>query len=299
MRHIGTLPDEQTARRFGDFLLTQGIESNVEQNERDWSIWVFDEDAVPRAKEQLAAFVANPTAAHYQAASEAAADLREDTIRKAIAARKNVVNVRERWRRPASSSCPITMTLMFISMLVAFYTHLGRENDNLMERLRIAPNEERFVGQPQPRLKEIREGEWWRLVTPIFLHFGLMHIVFNMLMLYQLGMVVEFREGSFKFLLLVLAMAVVSNLAQYYFVHPLFGGMSGVVYGLFGYVWMRGKFDPHSNYVLAQNSVLIMMGWYFACLFHVFGDGVANWAHSGGLLVGMVSGIIEGTLRRR
>ncbi|MBC8001973.1 MAG: glpG protein, partial [Opitutaceae bacterium] len=82
MRQIGTLPDETSARRFGDYLLTRGIQANVEQGDSDWSIWIYDEDAVAKARDEFAAFVANPDAPHYQEAAGAAAEVREETIRK-------------------------------------------------------------------------------------------------------------------------------------------------------------------------------------------------------------------------
>lgn len=290
MRHIGSLPDETSAQRFGDYLLTRGIQANVERGEREWSIWIYDEDDVTKARDELAAYVANPDAPHYREAAGAAAELREASIKKAIAARKKVVNVRERWRRTPTTGAPITLMLIFISIVVAFYTQVGRENEPLMARLRISPFEERIFVNGPPLLHKVREGEVWRLVTPIFLHFGTMHIVFNLWMLYQFGMMIEFRMGSLKYLLLVLAMAVLSNFAQYWFRGPYFGGMSGVLYGLFGYAWMKGRFDPHSGFALPQSTVTIMMAWYVLCMFGFVGN-VANWAHGAGLLVGVVAGL--------
>ncbi|MGE3314226.1 MAG: rhomboid family intramembrane serine protease [Planctomycetaceae bacterium] len=290
MRHIGTLPDETSARRFGDYLLTRGIQADVERGEQDWSIWIYDEDDVARSREELAAYLASPNSPQYQEAAGAAAALREQTIKSAVAARKNVVNVRDRWRRPSTASAPITLILMFISIVVAFYTHMGSENEEAMAKIRISPFEERIFVDGPPPLHKIREGEIWRLITPIFLHFGPMHIVFNMWMLFQFGMMVEFRMGSFRYLVLVLAIAIVSNIAQYWFRGPYFGGMSGVLYGLFGYAWMKSRFDPHAGYYLAQSTVTIMMGWYVLCMIGAVGN-VANWAHGAGLFVGVVAGI--------
>ena len=62
--------------------------------------------------------------------------------------------------------------------------------------------------------------------------------------------------------------------------------MSGVVYGLFGYIWIKGKFDPRSGLGLPQQTVFMMLGWFVACVFII--PNVANWAHGIGLVAGMV-----------
>ena len=89
---------------------------------------------------------------------------------------------------------------------------------------------------------ELKQGEIWRPVTPIFMHFGIIHILFNMMWLKELGTMIEFKNGSLKMLLMVLIIAVVSNVGQDYYKGPYFGGMSGVVYGLFGYIWMKSRY---------------------------------------------------------
>ena len=98
------------------------------------------------------------------------------------------------------------------------------------------------------QLPEVAHGEVWRLITPIFLHFHFLHIFFNMMWLFDLGSMVEARESTWKLLLLVLFIGVISNLGSDYAKGPAFGGMSGVIYGLLGYVWMKGKFDPASDF---------------------------------------------------
>jgi len=65
--------------------------------------------------------------------------------------------------------------------------------------------------------------------------------------------------------------------------------MSGVVYGLFGYIWMRGKFDPASGLFIDQRSVILMMVWFGLCFTGWVGP-IANIAHGGGLAVGALWG---------
>jgi len=103
---------------------------------------------------------------------------------------------------------------------------------------------------------------------------------------------VEERQSSVHLLLLTLVIAVCSNLAQYFVAGPVFGGMSGVVYGLLGYIWIRGKFDPASGLYLHSYNVMMMLIWFFACLFHLI-PNVANTVHAVGLVIGMAWGYLS------
>ncbi len=139
-------------------------------------------------------------------------------------------------------------------------------------------------------LPEIRGGEIWRLITPIFLHFGMFHIVFNLLWIWELGRIIESRHGAWALLGIVAISAALSNLGQYAFSGPLFGGMSGVVYACFGYVWISGLFNPTFGLRLRPPVVYILLGWLAVAgsgVFSVFGLHIANTAHVVGLICGL------------
>ena len=146
-------------------------------------------------------------------------------------------------------------------------------------------------------------GEYWRFITPAFLHFGWLHIVFNCLWLWDLGVRVERVMGSVNMLLLFLVIALVSNAAQFIYGGPsVFGGMSGVVYGLLGFSWAGSLCQPNWQ-IRPPNPVMIfMVGWLILCVLGVvevlaFG-AVANAAHVGGLVVGVCLGAAFGLLSR-
>src|SRR5262249_50708404 len=118
------------------------------------------------------------------------------------------------------------------------------------------------------------------------------HLLFNMICLIDLGSLIEGRAGTGRLGLLVVIIALASNLVQYRVAGPIFFGMSGVVYGLLGYAWTRGRFDPASGLAVHPQKVVLMFLWFFLCL---VGDvpNIANGAHVGGLMLGSTWGFLE------
>ena len=141
------------------------------------------------------------------------------------------------------------------------------------------------------------QNQWWRLVTPMFLHFSLAHLAFNSLWIYILGQQIEKIDGKLIFLILVLFSSVLSNFLQFYWVSSnLFGGLSGVIYGLIGYCMVNEMDSPYQRYDIPPALYLFMIIWMllgFLGLLDLFGFGsVANFAHLGGLVSGIAFAII-------
>ncbi len=141
-------------------------------------------------------------------------------------------------------------------------------------------------------LHTLQSLELWRLVTPILLHFSAVHLLFNIALCVEFGRRIELAAGSLQLLLLLLLLAVISNSGQLLFSgYPLFGGLSGVVYGLFGFVLVRGHQLPaHPAWQL--NTAFAAMLVIFLVLMSTgitaqFGLNIANAAHWSGFLAGM------------
>ncbi len=185
---------------------------------------------------------------------------------------------------------PVTSALIAICVVVALLSGLGQPGP-VVDALKIS-------GPFQGGFGSVLSGQVWRLLTPIFLHFGPMHLLFNMFMLWDLGRLVEQLKGSRFVLGFTLAVGIGSNLTEYLLTgNPNFGGMSGVLYGFFGYVWMQGKYNPRFGITLTQHTVLIMLGWFALCWTGLLGP-VANWAHTGGLVLGAGWGYLKRQARR-
>ena len=147
-------------------------------------------------------------------------------------------------------------------------------------------------------LPEVRHGEVWRLFATVFLHFGLMHLVFNLMWLRELGTFIQNRFGALHLGVLVLVSAVASNYAQLLWSGPGSGGFSGVNYALFGYLWIRGKFDRFCGWQLNQQIVQTMLLWFFLCFTPLI-PNIANAAHAAGLIVGMAAGFLLAKIAAR
>jgi GlpG protein len=192
----------------------------------------------------------------------------------------------------AFSPGPLTFVLVCACAAVAALSNLG-ENQEAIRGLFIS-----YIMPASGWFIEIRSGELWRLFTPMLVHFGWAHIIFNMLWLFRLGSVIESLNGAGRFALLTLAIAAVSNVAQYLYAGPGFGGMSGVNYGLFGYIWLRGKYDPSSGLYLTPQDKMLMLAWFVICFTGAVGP-IANTAHAAGLVAGVVWGRVSAWIAMR
>jgi GlpG protein len=192
---------------------------------------------------------------------------------------------------------PLTLAVLLVTAVVALITGLGSQPDSVVLFTFVPPQSAEFMAT------QFDGGQWWRLITPMFLHFGLMHLVFNALWYWELGRRIELRSGSFWLLGLTLLFAVVSNSVQWWISgQPFFGGLSGVLYGLLGYCWIYQWLAPNVFFDLPKGVVVLMLVWLVVCLsglVTLLGFGaIANAAHVSGLLVGCAAGLVAGAAQR-
>ncbi len=320
MRQVGTLPDEQEAAQFIDYLFTLDIDAQADQAADGWAIWVRDENLLEPAQEKLAEFMKNPRAEQFRAARLADA-LRVEKRQQAQRVQKQQVQMRQRWNRPVSQRRPITIALIVISIVVTVMSGMSKNRGGAVMRSLLFCDTVQTVEwgerlnsnhlSTSDRLINIKQGQVWRLLTPIFVHYGIMHLVFNMYMLYQLGGLTEEYYGSNCVALIVLftgvISVVVSSLMPFRLIIPLTGdggspfgaGMSGVLFGILGYLWAKMLWDPSNAVPLHPNTILILLVWLglgvFGVLDLMMGPNVkiGNWAHAVGLLSGMAAGYLS------
>ena len=192
---------------------------------------------------------------------------------------------------------PVTLALILLSIggfLIYLYTPTSWLTALSFSSSQVSDNQSLF---------QAIDGQYWRLITPAFLHFGWLHIVFNCLWLWDLGRRVEQVMGHLNMFMLFLVIAVVSNASQFEFGGGgLFGGMSGVVYGLLGFSWVAPQLQPAWPIQPPKAVMIFMVGWLVVCvsgMVEVLGFGaIANAAHLGGLLCGAVVGAVFGGFSR-
>lgn len=301
MRMIGHIPSETNARTFSDYLYVQGIENQIE-SERGGTVavWVHNEDEVEKARALLQTFARDPQASVFLQAVDRAARQRKAMAEAQKASAKRTFDANDLFgERLIWGMGRLTAGLIAVS--VVLWLGMIFSNDRPVFRPLFIDDFD-VGGGPLNRwrhgLVAIREGQVWRLITPIFMHdpHNFLHILFNMLWLRSLGTAIELRRGSKYLLALVLVIGVVSNLAQYFWEGPAFFGMSGVVYGLFGYVWVKSHLDPRSGFFMHPSNVAIMLIWLVLGFTNIM--PIANGAHAAGLVAGMVWGLISAYLRR-
>lgn len=273
MRPIGQLETEEQARTLADYLFVRDIETQVEPAKAGlWTVWVVDEERVDEGKALLSRFRSMPDAEEFYAASAVAERRRQGEQQEARAVEKKL-------KRPGAipwqmAGGGFTMVLLVLSVAAALASRLG---------------DGAWTGTLMISMSRVAQGEVWRLFTPIFLHFGPWHLIFNLLWMQDLGRTLEGRIGTWRFAGVVALVALLSNLAQYAVGGPGFGGLSGVVYGVFGYLWVRGRLDLRFGVFLAPMTSGLLMIYLALGVFGMLGP-TANAAHFSGLLAGAVLG---------
>jgi len=288
MRNIGNLPDESSALTFSDYLYMHGIENEVDpSSDGSWKLWILSDDKIEVAEHYLELYLKNPDLPEYIESARLAGAQRQKKLKEEQSFQDKVYD-RNRIFAWYKQFGVLTAILIAISVAVYVFGLFGYEA-SLRQILSIAPFNDLFILEKHP-LETALGGEIWRLVTPIFIHFDPIHILFNMMWLKDLGTAIEKRHSPLALALLVLATAIPSNVAQYLFGHdPRFGGFSGVVYGLFGYIWMQARFNLTSGFRLDKQTASLMIIWFVLCLTGLVGP-IANYAHGFGLAVGMAIG---------
>lgn len=277
MRKLSEAATRRDAERLIDQLLVANIEAQV-RGEGPWEVWVLDDKDMPAAKQHLEVFAAGGAPDVQRKAAEIRERAADDRIN------RNIVPAARTWRASTELGFgPITVFLIVASGLTGYYSDLGEAATMTVQNLSIEPwDSGELFGR-------VRAGEPWRLLTPILIHFGLLHLLFNMSWLWTLGRQIEQVHGSLAMLALVVFSGLPGNVGQYFITGPNFGGMSGVVYGLFGFVWMQARYDSRRRYQLEDTAAVLMMVWFVACATGLLGP-IANVAHGLGLVAGLIAG---------
>jgi membrane associated rhomboid family serine protease len=138
----------------------------------------------------------------------------------------------------------------------------------------------------------IWEGQVWRLVTSCFLHGDIMHILFNGFALWQLGPVIEAHLGRWRYVGFCLVLAVASMGMQLAISVGACVGLSGIIFGMFGYLYALRKTKDFAAAVMTPSAVQSLVFFFFLFIAMDFAGAmrVGHWAHGAGGAVGWLIG---------
>jgi GlpG protein len=279
MRHLQSYDDLELARGLSDALEVQSIENQVRSKESGHAVWIINEADLEAARE---------LASRYAGASADSSRAEADRIRKQREAGKRPVRIPGLSQRGGlARGGPVgqlTLALIVLCVAVSVLSGLGKTDSPILRALFVVP-----INAKGYYLHQIDWAQPWRLLTPMLIHFGLMHLGFNMLWLYRLGSQIENLQGTGVLLALVALTQVPGALVQFEVSGPLFGGMSGVVYGLFGFSWMQARYASR-GYSLTDRDTMWIMGWFVLCATGLVGH-IANAQHALGLVFGLLAGM--------
>ena len=138
----------------------------------------------------------------------------------------------------------------------------------------------------------IYDGDWWRFITPIFLHIGFVHLAMNSLALYFLGTTVERIFGNVRFLFIYLFAGVSGCIASFIFGSTISAGASGAIYGCFGALLYFGVIFPKLFSRTMGINLIVVLG--INLVFSFTASGIDVYAHLGGLAGGfLAAGVVH------
>ena len=309
MRQIGTLQTQAEADRFTAFLVTQSISAVAEPDTDWWTVWVRDEDQVSRARDALEEFRRNPNNAHYHGVMREA-----NAVLQAEAKRHNLARKRDpRGRRPLGTAQSPGHAFdrrghrLVRGPVHAFRLRPGQQqrHDSLADVLQRPPRPAGQLGSgpdsgpadrhsPRPVVAagdpDLPARQRPALAVQ---HDHVPHLCAGR----------SRAQGAARLGLLILLIALPSNAAQGLAPStwgtlsggPFFLGMSGVVYGLMGYLWMKTVYNSGLGIVCRAGTVVFLLGWMTIGFTGVLQSTLpmANLAHAGGLLAGMIVGYVS------
>lgn len=192
-------------------------------------------------------------------------------------------------------SCPLASTIAALCLIIALMSQLGRDLRGL-EGLFFPPL--LFSSFLELALELIDPSLFLRSLTPALLHFGEIHLVFNLLWLFYFGRQIERVQPLLLVAVVYVVITLAGNVAQYYLTGSnAFGGLSGLIYGLVGYTWLLGIMVPNSRIALRSSTFLVFVVAMVGMAIFA-SSSIASEAHAGGLFAGLVAGFCVGLWQR-
>lgn len=252
---------EQEVQQQYRLLKSKEIPVSVTKKGELFILWVLHPAYLPLAKNILLDYQQQPE--KYQQAIQTSESM-----------------IKPLWTMLAQQAGLFTFLVTILTLATALFQYLVF--DETVQALLITP----------PYAEGLQASQPWRLFTPAFLHFSATHLIFNLYWWWYLGGKLEIHYGSPRLIALFFITGVLANLTQFYWQGPLFGGLSGVVYGLFGFFVVMSFGKKQHPLQLPKALVVFMLLWMGFGFLNI-GLPMANEAHLAGFLSGSVLGAIN------
>ena len=272
------IEQKNIAHLFANYLVTLGITAQVVTEHKtgspdkpQFAYTVFcQHDKIAQAKEEFEQFIKHPYHSKYQQA----AWQHGDTVGFDSNDHSLLTSFKESFLAHAGI---VTLIIFVLCWMVFLGSYLGFY-DLASSQLKFYPrlSIDAFIAEP------------WRIIGPAFFHFSWLHIVFNTMWWWQLGGSIEKILGKSMLTNLLLISAIFSNLGQFIVSGSNFGGLSGVVYALMGFVWWYGYLAPEKGLSLSKPIVGFLLFWLVLGFAELLPVNMANTAH----LLGLISGCL-------
>lgn len=272
MKQLLVINDARLAQSLADYLSSRGMHCELTQSEVGITVWLADESRSGEAEPEVKRFLKEPYHPRYAEAS-----WQSGTPNSRIDYSAGHHSLTAHFLMQAG---PVTLLVMALCTCLFILQLIGL---NLYASLSFHQD-----------ISQLSGWQIWRFVTPAFLHFSALHLIFNLMWWWYLAGLVERQLGTSKLLTLLLVGAVIPNLLEFLLSGPDFGGLSAVVNTLVGYCWIVGRMKPEGEVKLQDGIFIFMVVWLAIGFSGVLGNNLANAAHLSGLAIGLLHGWLDG-----
>lgn len=270
MVRLMVLNNARVAQAFIDYMASRHISIQMSpEGEGRVALWLIDAQHQVETEAELNRFLSEPNHKRYQAASWDVAETRKSQFHYHTPSFLSMLK---------SKAGPVTLSIMLLCVVIFILQQLGF-NQQIFQILHF------------PAL-DGQQWQLWRWLSHAVLHFSVMHIAFNILWWWQLGGDIEKRLGGLKLLQIFAISSALSGAGQYWVEGANFGGLSGVVYALVGYLWVVSTKAPQMGLTIPRQIVGFMLVWLVLGYMQPF-MAIANTAHLAGLIAGVGIGLVD------
>ncbi|GMM91485.1 rhomboid family intramembrane serine protease GlpG [Vibrio fortis] len=270
MVRLMVLNNARVAQAFIDYMASRHISIQMSpEGEGRVALWLIDAQHQVETEAELNRFLSEPNHKRYQAASWDVAETRKSQFHYHTPSFLSMIKAK---------AGPVTLSIMLLCVVIFALQQLGF-NKPIFQMLHF------------PAL-DGQQWQLWRWLSHAVLHFSVMHIAFNILWWWQLGGDIEKKLGGLKLLQIFAISSALSGAGQYWVEGANFGGLSGVVYALVGYLWVVSTKAPQLGLTIPRQIVGFMLIWLVLGYMQPF-MAIANTAHLAGLIAGVGIGWID------